>query len=149
MGEDIAGIVVTSQTLKRAPNTGNRCEETKKPRVGAVAHRRLVPVSCVQAEEKLEMAHGVRQRTVHVSEEEVAELDWINACKQQSPVAVQKPPSRSLVEVRCGKEERADSESYKDNGPVDVHGLTAEATKIEPHDESQVEGEDRRHLGMC
>lgn len=148
MGEDIAGIVVTPQALKRAPNTRDRCEEAEKPGVRAVAHCRLVPMTCIQAEEELEMAHGVRQRTVHVSEEEIAELDWINACKQQSPIAVQEPPSRSLVEVRCGKEERADSEPYEDHWPVDVHGLTAEATEVEPHDKSQVEGEDRGHLGM-
>lgn len=148
MRENIAGVVVTPQALKCAPNARNRREETKKPRVRAVTHCRLVPVSCVQTEEKLEMAHGVRQRTVHVSEEEIAELDWIDACKQQSPVAVQEPPSRSLVKVRCGKEERADSESYENHRPVDVHDLAAEATEVEPHDKSQVEGEDRGHLGM-
>ena len=43
--EDIAGIVVTPQTLKCAPNAWDCCEETKKPRVGAVTHRRLIPVT--------------------------------------------------------------------------------------------------------
>ena len=58
--EHITGIVVTSQTLKRAPDAGNRREETEKPGVRAVTHRWLIPVARVQAEEKLEMAHRVR-----------------------------------------------------------------------------------------
>ena len=45
--EHIAGVLVTSQALKRAPNAWNRREKTKKPRVRAVAHRRLAPVACV------------------------------------------------------------------------------------------------------
>ena len=89
MRENIAGIVVTPQALKRSPNARNCCKETKKPRVRAVAHGRLVPMTCIQAEEQLEMAHSVRQRTIHVTKEEVAELDRIDTCQQQPPVAVQ------------------------------------------------------------
>jgi len=132
----IAGVVVTSQALKRAPNARNRREEAKKPRVRAVTHRRLVPVACVQAEEELEVTHCISQRTEHVAEEEVAEFDWIDACKQQPPVAVQEPPSRSMVEIRCGQEECADGQSNEDDRPIYVHGLSAEATEVEPHDES-------------
>jgi hypothetical protein len=95
------------------------------------------------------MTHGVCQRAVHVAEKEVAELDWIDACKQQPPIAVQEPSSRSLIEVRCGHEERADGDSDEDDRPVDVHSLAAEARKVEPHGESQVESKDRRHLETC
>jgi len=144
--EDIAGVVVTSQTLKRAPNARDSCEEAKKPRVRAVAHRRLVPVTCVQAEEELEMAHGVRQRTEHVAEEEVAKFDWVDACKEQPPIAVQEPPPRSLIEVRCWKEECADGEPNENYWPVNVHCLATEAAEVKPHDESQVEGKDCGHL---
>jgi hypothetical protein len=91
--EHIACIVVTPQALKRAPYARNRREETKKSRVRAITHCWLVPVACVQAEEKLKMAHSVCQRAEHVAEEEVAELDRVNTSKQQSPVAVQEPAS--------------------------------------------------------
>jgi hypothetical protein len=47
-----------------------------------------------------------------------------------------------MIEIRCGHEECADGESNEYDRPVNVHGLTAEATKVEPHDESQVKGED-------
>jgi hypothetical protein len=147
--KNIASIVVTPQALKCAPNAWYGCEETKKPGMRAVAHRRLVPVTCVQAEEELKVTHSVRQRAVHVAEEEVTELDWIDACKQQPPVAVQEPTSRSLIEVRRGHEECADGDTDEDDRPVDVHGLAAEARKVKPHGEPQVESEDRRHLETC
>jgi hypothetical protein len=46
-------------------------------------------VASVEAEEELDMAHGVRQGAEHVAKEEVAELDRVDASKQQTPVAVQ------------------------------------------------------------
>jgi hypothetical protein len=51
--EHITGIIVTPQALKRAPYARNRREETKKSGVRAVAHCWLIPVTGVQAEEKL------------------------------------------------------------------------------------------------
>lgn len=80
--ENIAGIVVTSDALECTPNARNSREEAKKSRMRAVTHRWFVPVACIQAEEKLKVTHGVRQRAKHVAKEEVAELDRIDSREQ-------------------------------------------------------------------
>jgi hypothetical protein len=59
--EYIASIIVTPQALERAPYARNCCKEAQEPGVGAIAHRWLIPVTCVQAEEELKMAHSVCQ----------------------------------------------------------------------------------------
>ena len=46
----------------------------------------VVPVMSVEAEEELDAAHGVGLRTVHVSEEEVAELHRVDPCEEEAKV---------------------------------------------------------------
>lgn len=108
MRKNVPGIVKTPNALQCAPNAGKGRQETEKSGMRAVAPCGLVPVTSVQAEEELNVAHGVGQGTEHVAEKEVAELDWVDACEEQAPIAVEEPAAGSLIEVWCWEEQGAD-----------------------------------------
>lgn len=54
--------------------------------MGGVAFGRIAPVGCVETEEEFDVPHGIGLGTVHVAEEEVTELDWVDSCEQKTPL---------------------------------------------------------------
>jgi hypothetical protein len=58
----------------------------------------VVSEMCVQAEEELDVAHGVREGAEHVAEEKVSELDWIEAGEEESPIGCQEPLTRPWIQ---------------------------------------------------
>ena len=58
MRKRVPGIIITSQTLKRTPKTGQGREEAKDFRVSGIALTGIVPIVSVEAEEELDVLVG-------------------------------------------------------------------------------------------
>lgn len=84
--KDVAGVIVPTEALQGSPDAREAGEEAEKTRVRGVALWGVGPVIGVEAEEELEIAHGVGEGAEHVAQEEVAELDGVDACEQETPL---------------------------------------------------------------
>lgn len=91
MGKDVAGIVVTADTLQCTPDAWEAREETEEARVCRVALCWVIPVVRVQTEEQFNIlselafsmsylwisrtyTQGICQRTEHISQKEITKL---------------------------------------------------------------------------
>ena len=63
-----------------------------------IANGWIGPSSCVEAKEKLNVAHRISQRAKHVAEKEVSKFDRIQTGQQESPVGIAPPNTTSMVE---------------------------------------------------
>lgn len=105
--------------------------------------------------------HSVDFGTVHVSEEEVTELDRIEAGKKEAPldaiservseeetayIGIRKPATTPRIENRRGQEEDDPGDDYQNDRIIQEHGIAAKSAKVEIYDET-LKKEQKRESG--
>ena len=106
----------------------------------------VVGEMCVQAEEQRDVAHGVSEGAEHVSQEEIAELDWVQAGEEEAPVSSEEPLAGTWVEDGERIEQDYEGHPNEDDGIVDEHICRAVLGEVDPGEEAEEEEQEAREL---